>query len=144
MKEIAKYSECFVCGDKNDAGLQLKFYATDEGAIAHYTTEEQYQGYKGILHGGIISTLLDEIMVKAVIAQGVVAVTAEMTVRFKKPIRIGERITLTANVRKKKSRIYMTGGQARREDGAVVASAVGKYLVVPREFESGLLESISG
>jgi len=144
MKEIVKYSNCFVCGDKNEAGLQIKFYATDEGAIAEYTAGEYLQGYKGILHGGIISTLLDEIMAKAVLADDVVAVTAEMTTRFKKPVQTGEKLALTGRILKQRGRMYATSGEVRREDGTVVASATGKYLIVPRDFESALLKSLDG
>ena len=128
MKEIAKYSYCFVCGDQNDNGLRIKFYTDGSEAVARYTTQEEFQGYRGITHGGILATLLDEIMAKAIIAEGIVPVTAEMTVRFKKPTRTGDQIQLTGRVFRKRGRMYSTEAEARREDGQLLATATGKYI----------------
>ena len=142
MKEIAKYSHCFVCGDQNESGLRIKFYADDGGAVARYTTQEGFQGYRGITHGGILATLLDEIMAKAIIAEGIVPVTAEMTVRFKKPARTGDQILFTARVLKKRGPVYITEAEARREDGEMLATATGKYMAVSGELKSQLLDSL--
>lgn len=142
MKEVAKYSKCFVCGDNNDNGLKIRFLADVHGAIAHYTVEDRFQGYMGILHGGITSTLLDEIMVKAVYAHGVVAVTAEMTVRFKKPIRTDDRLTLTARVIEKRERVFTAQGEIHRQDGELVASSSAKYLVVSGPLKDELTRSL--
>ncbi len=135
MKEVPKYSHCFACGDKNKAGLQVKFYADENGTFAQFTPRAQFEGYKGITHGGIVATLLDEIMVKAILTDEV-AVTAEMTVRYKQPVRTGERLTLTAHVENHRGRFYTTVGEARRDDGVVVATATGKYLAVSPEFKA--------
>jgi len=142
MREVAKYSYCFVCGDKNEHGLRIKFLADRDKAIAHYEPQEKFQGYKGILHGGITSTLLDEIMIKAVYAYDVVAVTAEMTVRFKKPIRLSDKLELTARVVQRKRRFCSTEGEIRREDGELLATATGKYLIITGAFEAELQESL--
>ncbi len=142
LKEVGKYSGCFVCGDKNPAGLQVKFYADENGAIGEYTAQEQFQGYHGILHGGITAALLDEIMIKAVFALDVVVVTAEMTARFKRPIRTGQKVTFAAKIVNRRGRIYETEGEGRLEDGTVVASATGKYLLVQKDFEDELGQSL--
>jgi uncharacterized protein (TIGR00369 family) len=142
MKEVAKYSKCFVCGDKNEIGLQVKFYADETHAVGEYVAQEQFQGYHGILHGGITASLLDEIMIKAVYALDVVAVTAEMTVRYKKPVYTGERLTLTGKVVEKRGRFFSTTGEARRADGEIVATATGKYLQVSGEFRAELEKSL--
>ena len=142
MKEVAKYSKCFVCGDKNEIGLQVKFFADETHAIGEYTAQEQFQGYHGILHGGITASLLDEIMIKAVYALDVVAVTAEMTVRYKKPVKTGDRLTLTGKVLAKRGRFFSTSGEARRADGELVATATGKYLVVSADFQAELEQNL--
>lgn len=142
MREVAKYSRCFACGDQNEYGLQVKFFADDTGAIAHCTARERFQGYEGILHGGIVATLLDEIMIKAVYARQVVAVTAEMTVRFKKPVRTGDELELTAKILVDKGRMLTAEGECRRGDGELLASATGKYLIISGEFEEELRRSI--
>ncbi len=142
LREVGKYSGCFVCGDKNQAGLQVKFYADETGAVGDYVADERFQGYNGILHGGITAALLDEIMIKAVCALDVVVVTAEMTTRFKRPIRTGQKVTFRAKITNQRGRIYETEGEGRLPDGTLVASATGKYLLVDKEFESELGQSL--
>ena len=142
MKEVAKYSKCFVCGDKSEHGLRIRFLADEQGAIAQYTAEERFQGYSGILHGGITSALLDEIMIKAVFAHNVTAVTAEMTVRFKKPIRTGDQLKLNARVLERRERVFTAAGELRRQDGELVASATGKYLVITGALKAELEQSL--
>ena len=75
MKEVAKYPHCFVCGDQNVHGLKAKFFFDGEKAFTEVTADGSFEGYRGIYHGGIIATLLDEVMIKAILAQPVTAVT---------------------------------------------------------------------
>ena len=125
---------CFACGDKNTDGLQLKFSYPQPGTcLAEFVPEKKYQGWKGILHGGIISTLLDEAMAHAV--GGVEgeggaseAVTAELTVRFKKPVRIGSKIVLSGKVEKDNAKIVEASSEITDETGLVLASARGKLV----------------
>jgi acyl-coenzyme A thioesterase PaaI-like protein len=109
VDEIIKYSGCFVCGDENPDGLRIPFYYECDQAVANYTADGKFQGYKGIFHGGLVSTLLDEIMAKAVLAQKRYCMTAEISVRFKKTIPVGTRLRLSDN-------------------GTVYATATGKFL----------------
>ena len=60
MKQMKRYPGCFVCGDKNPIGLNVAFYSDDERVVADYTAGRQFEGYKDVLHGGILSALLDE------------------------------------------------------------------------------------
>ena len=94
MEEVARYSGCFVCGDKNDIGLKVRFFFDEGKAVAEYTAEKRFEGYYDIFHGGIIAALLDEVMIKALFAQNIFTMTVEMTVRYLKPIKIGEKIKL--------------------------------------------------
>jgi uncharacterized protein (TIGR00369 family) len=130
MKEIAKYSGCFVCGEKNEIGLRAKFFWDDEGrkAICDISTNELYAGYKHIFHGGIVSTLLDEIMIKALLAEDIFVVTAEMTVRFKKPVFTGDALRFEGWMVESKRSLFITEGKAINQHGEVVAEASGKYI----------------
>lgn len=125
---------CFACGDKNPEGLQLKFTYPQPGTCrAEFVPEHKYQGWKGILHGGIISTLLDEALAHAVGgAEGgggaSEAVTAELTVRFKKPVRIGSRIILTGRVEKDNGKMVEASSEITDETGMVLAGAKGKLV----------------
>ncbi|MCD6099735.1 MAG: PaaI family thioesterase, partial [Candidatus Marinimicrobia bacterium] len=81
--EIRDNNKCFVCGSDNERGLKLSFKVGDGKANTEFISPPHLQGYDGILHGGIISTILDEVMVKAT---GEKVVTVELTVKFLKPI----------------------------------------------------------
>ena len=128
---------CFVCGRNNPDGLQLTFEYPGPGRCrAEFVPLRKFQGWQGILHGGIISTLLDEAMAHALGGAergggGSGAVTAEMTVRFRKPVKIGEVAILAGRVQSDKGRIVECSSEILSQDGTVLASATGK-LVRPR------------
>lgn len=142
MKEIVKYSGCFVCGDKNPIGLKVKFYEKDGGAFAEFVPKETLEGYKGLLHGGILASLLDEIMIKAVLVKNVYCVTAEMNIRFKKPVEVSERLSLFGYIEKEGGRVYTTKGWAKNQKGEIVAEGEGKYFVPKPEAVKKLQESL--
>ena len=142
MKEVVKYSRCFVCGDQNQHGLNAKFFDDGKQVVTEIVTEPVFEGYQGIYHGGIISTLLDEVMVKAVLARDILAVTAEITVRFRQPVGIGVKLRFAGRILRNKGRIYVTEGEAVGEDGTVYATAKGSYIEAPEELRSRLAESI--
>ena len=142
MKEIDKYKYCFVCGDENPHGLKVKFFSDGEVAKAEYTAGSDFQGYKDMFHGGILVSLLDEVMIKAVIARGLVVVTVGMEIAFKKPVKIGQRILLTGKMLEQKKRIIRTEGKARLENGDIVATASGKYFVADEKMRQKLQESL--
>lgn len=118
---------CFVCGLENQGGLQLKFHLdrSDKSLSADFTPVKTWQGYKGMVHGGIISTVLDEAMTKLAYSLGMNAVTGKLTVRFKKPLLVGEKIVVTGRVLKESGRTVEAKAIAVKEDGTVVAEAEG-------------------
>lgn len=142
MKEIVRYSHCFVCGDQNEHGLRAKFYDVDGEAVTELLTDEMFAGYRGLYHGGITSTLLDEVMIKAILARGIMVVTAELTVRFKRPIKTGEKLRLVGRVAKSRGRVYRTEGEAIGSDGTVYATAKGTYVEAGEELKTTLAESV--
>ena len=102
------------------------------------TTE--FEGYKGIFHGGVIASLLDEVMIKAILARDLYTVTAEMTVRFQLPVHTGDRIRLLGRITSHKGRMYRTEGSAIGDDGQVFATATGVYLEAKKELKDELLD----
>ena len=142
MKEVLSYPGCFVCGGKNLHGLKAKFLYDGEKAFTEFIATESFEGYKGIFHGGIVASLLDEVMIKAILARDIFAVTAEMTVRYHHPIRTGERTRFVGKVVDAKGRLYSTEGEAVGEDGTVYASATGRYLEAKPELKNELLQSL--
>ncbi|MCP4685082.1 MAG: PaaI family thioesterase [bacterium] len=142
MKEIVKYSRCFVCGDENSHGLKAKFLFDGKQATTCITADDAYEGYHGIYHGGIIATLLDEVMIKAILAGDIYAVTAEMTVRYHRPVAVGDKLNFAGRVTRCKGKIYFTEGEVTGDDGAKYASATGKYIEAKPELAARLAESL--
>ena len=129
MKEIVKYSGCFVCGDRNDVGLDARFFNDGGRAVCDIATDEKYAGYKNIFHGGITSTLLDEVMIGSLLAQNLVVVTAELRVRFRKPVYCGDRLHLEGWQVDRRDPLLLTAGRAVNQNGDIVAEASGKYVM---------------
>lgn len=119
---------CFICGENNPSGLQLKFSLLNGTVQTEFIPQKNHQGYKNIVHGGIISALLDEAMVKAALLQGMPAVTAEITVRFKNPLVTGEKSIVEAQIATTHKRIIETSAVMRTSDGTLIAEAHAKLL----------------
>ncbi len=124
---------CFACGVRNPDGLGLRFEYPEPGrSRAEFTPARKYQGWSGILHGGIIATLLDEAMAHALggaaRGAGESAVTAEMTIKFKKPVRTGEKTILEGRVTGAKGRLVECAAVLKNASGIELAEATGKLI----------------
>jgi len=128
MKNLADDGYCFVCGPKNPSGLRLGFSFDGKRVTTRFIPRREHQGYMNILHGGIIATLLDEAMVKLAIALGMPAVTARLNIRLRRPVEIGEEITVTAGITEDTRKILTAYARAVTGDGTLVADATGKML----------------
>jgi acyl-coenzyme A thioesterase PaaI-like protein len=128
MSRFADDGYCFVCGPENPAGLKLDFTFDGEKISTVYTPRKEHQGYKDIVHGGIVATVLDEVMVKLAIELGMPAVTAQMDIRLKKAARVGERITVTAKLSEVKKKLLFAVARAELDDNTLVAEARGKLV----------------
>lgn len=124
---------CFGCGERNPIGLQLAFYRTDEGVRAEFTPRGEHEGYTRMVHGGILSTILDEAMSWAVIDSGRLAVTARMSVDFRKPVASEEALEISASVTRDRGRAVETHGEIRNREGVVLASSTGLFIRVSQE-----------
>jgi len=114
---------CFACGPRNPHGLGLRFQFDGREVAADITFEKTFQGYRGIVHGGLLSTVLDEAMVTLLNRMGEHAVTAELTVRFLAPAGIGEPFRVTAGLVERRGRIRKLEARLARTDGTEVARA---------------------
>jgi uncharacterized protein (TIGR00369 family) len=134
---------CFVCGSRNPDGLRIRFEYPEKGFCRTvFTPPRKYQGWHGILHGGIISTLLDEAFAHAAggadrSVDGGGAVTAEMTVRFKRPVKIGEPAFLEGRVLAAKGRVIECESVLRDARGQELASATGKLIKLKKNHAEG-------
>ncbi len=129
MKQLRDNQCCYVCGKKNPAGLAVDFEinASERSIRARFTPADLHQGYEGIVHGGILSALLDEAMAKLAFSLGIPAVTAEITVKFKSPAAPGEELRISGRLTQEARRLIEA--EAVIEKGLVViAEAKGKLL----------------
>lgn len=126
--EFIDVGMCFACGQKNPIGLKLEF--TEEGDYyqTQFTPVAAHQGYNDILHGGIMSTLMDEIMGRYLYIKEIIALTVELNVRFKKAVKIGQKLIVEGRISKDRGRLIEMIGVARLENGTVVAEATGKFI----------------
>lgn len=129
MKELRDNQRCYVCGTENPEGLGVQF-AIDHKArsiTARFTPRDAHQGFEGIVHGGIISALLDEAMAKLSLALGFPALTAEMTVKFKASAAPGEELLVTGKL-VEETRKLVRAEAAIVRGLVVVAEAKGKLI----------------
>lgn len=127
---LADDGYCFVCGPKNPIGLRLKFHFNGQTIKTEFIPKKEHQGYLNIVHGGIISTLLDEAMVKLAIAMDMPAVTARMEIRLRKALHVGEKVIIEAGILKNTKKLLEAYAKAVTEDNMVIADAKGKLVKV--------------
>ena len=96
--KIQEYPNCFGCGKNNPFGLQLEFRHQGDAIVTEFTPGGTHEGWPGIVHGGIISTLLYEVMENLAYRSGIVAMMRDLEVNFRRPAKIGRRITAIARL----------------------------------------------
>lgn len=119
---------CFACGGSNPIGMRLRIEVGEGLARTSWVAGDDFVGWSDKLHGGIIATLLDEVMAWSASSFDAWAVTAEMTIRYRAPVAPGERLTAVGRVVERRRRIYDVRGEVTAADGRVVAEASGRYL----------------
>ncbi len=125
---------CFVCGIENRIGLQLKFYSDDEGrCITRFQPKPEHQGFPGQLHGGLISSLLDEAMGRVLIREDVWAMTGRLEIKFSKPVPLDQELTVVGELTRNRSRAYEARGEIRLPDGTILVEGSGVYIRIPDE-----------
>ncbi len=123
-------NQCFACGNENPDGLKLEFEYSDNNIVkTTYTPPEKFQGWKGIVHGGIITTLLDEIMAKAAIIKGYHILTGEINIRFKNPAKTLEPLYCEAEIEKTTKKLLYVKGTAYNKTGGLIAEARSKMII---------------
>jgi uncharacterized protein (TIGR00369 family) len=129
LKYLNSHKSCYGCSPTNNSGLKLRFYY-DGGAIkAEFSPSRTYAGYEGLVHGGIIACLLDEVMgIAAGYKQDRPCFAAEMNVRFIAPLPINKKVILQGERVADKKKLWLTKGEIKDDAGNIYARAWGKYL----------------
>ena len=142
-EEIVSDSRCFVCGMANVGGLKVRFFRKgDCGALATCTPADTFMGYDGLLHGGVAASLLDEIMIKAVLAAGHPVVTGRMSVQYHRPVTLGQKLHLEGTLTGNRGRIYETSGSIYVQADEPLVTAVGTYVELRGTRRRELLEGL--
>ena len=125
---------CFGCGEQNPHGLRLKFYRRDDpgdGVYADWVPTPTEEGYVGMVHGGLISTVCDEVMAWACYAQEIWGMTARLAVRFRQPVRLGQPYRATGWVVSSRGRMIELAAEMRDgRTGQLVADATAQFIRV--------------
>jgi uncharacterized protein (TIGR00369 family) len=122
------HPRCFVARDHEDFGLGVQFSLhPDSGVEATVSCPASWEGYAGLVHGGIIASLLDGAMTNALFARSTVAVTAEVKIRYRRPLRVGQPATVEARVTQCEPPLYIVEARVTSEEG-VHATCTGKFM----------------
>ena len=130
MKELPHTHSCFVCGESNPLGFNLRSETDGKTVCARFAFREEHVGFSQTVHGGLTATLLDEIMTWACVVQARrFAYCAELKVRYLQPIRPGQPLVATAEmVSNLRGRLFEAKGEIKDATGTAMATATGKYM----------------
>jgi uncharacterized protein (TIGR00369 family) len=146
VKPLPHTHSCFVCGEANPLGLKLRFETDGQIVRVKFTPRTEHIGFKGVVHGGLTATVLDEIMVWAcAVATRRFAYCAELNVRYLHPLAPGVEVIVTGELlTNRKSRIFEAKGVVQDAHGQNFAEATGKYLPIKNADLSQLVTDFVG
>jgi len=134
---------CFVCGVQNTCGLHIRFFDDGPGQVmARITLDDQYQSYPGIAHGGILSTILDETMGRAVLSNGDTndnihqarfMFTAKMEIRYRRSVPLNQEFIARGRIENDRGRLVTASGQIVLADGTVAVEATATLAEIPQD-----------
>ena len=133
VSQVSADAACFVCGPDNPIGLKAQFTTDKDNNTSHaqLRLDAHYQGWQGVVHGGILAALLDEACIYACRAKADQCVTAELQIRYRKPVPVGGEVTLVGQLLDSSRKIWQASAQLKI-DGALYAEATAKVFVLDR------------
>jgi uncharacterized protein (TIGR00369 family) len=141
---LPNYAGCFVCGDQNPRGLAVRFRREGDAVVGDFVPSTPHEGYRGRVHGGVLSALLDEVMAWApCVRMGRFCVAAEISVRFVRPARLGVPLRVRGEMTADRKRLWDTQAEIRDASGTLIARATGTYAPLSEEETAAILEYLS-
>ena len=120
---------CFACGELNEIGLHLKLNLEAGRCWTELTLPRRFEGWEGIIHGGILCTILDEMMAWSLVANDNWGVTARMSIDFRRPVTVDQAIRAEGWITEDRRRIQVTAGRiVDAESGVELAAAEATYV----------------
>ena len=141
LNDSSAYQRCFACGVRNEAGLHLVFRQEGDEVVTEFTADERFQGFPGVVHGGILATLLDETLNRVAMAEGRMMMTGRLDIRYRRAAPLGHVLRVGARVRSSRARMLQAEGTIRLADAgpdeneAIIATAEGIFLPVPGDYQ---------
>ena len=137
LNDRSDYQACFGCGARNLDGLQLVFHRSGEEIWAEITPPQRFQGFPGVLHGGVVATMLDETLSRAAVFAGRWMMTARLEIRYRNPAPVGRPLRVTARPTRVRARMVSARGEVRLADepDVILAEADGVFLPITEEYE---------
>lgn len=142
LNDTSAYQRCFACGARNTAGLRLVFRREGDEIATEFTPDERFQGFPGVVHGGILATLLDETLSRTTTAEGRWMMTGRLEVRYRGPAPVGRALRVTARTVSSRARMVRAAGEIRLADApaTLIATADGTFLPVPPRYQDDVVE----
>ena len=139
MKQQGSARGCFVCGVRNDAGLQMRFFETETDPVevtAEYTVPSRYEGYPGVVHGGIIAAMLDEVTSRTIFRGEPLrfVVTARLNIRYRKPVPVETPLRLIGRLVQDKGKVITVAGEVFGPGEILLAEAEAVLVEVDSTF----------
>lgn len=146
LNDRSDYQQCFVCGAQNAAGLRVEFRREEERVVADFFPEATFQGFPGVVHGGILASLLDEALSRTALLHGEWVMTGRLEVRFRQPAPVGQWLRISAEIEQRRARMVMARGTIvlAADPAVVVAEARGTFLPYPEELRQEALRVYPG
>lgn len=121
---------CFACGPDNPIGLNIRFSLVEGRCHGEFTATENHVGYENTVHGGIIYSALDDVMANVLYLQQIKAHTARCEIRYRRPLEVGQTVSLSGWIENQKRRLIVLKGEARTiDDEALIADCEASFMM---------------
>ena len=134
---------CFACGELNEHGLHLALHLEERRSWSEFVLADRFEGWMGVTHGGIIATIMDEVMAWSLASENNWGVTARLTIDYKRPVPVGSRVRAEGWIVRSRRRLVDTAGQILDGQGTVLATAQAIYMAANEERKRELFERYS-
>jgi acyl-coenzyme A thioesterase PaaI-like protein len=126
---------CFACGTANPIGLKLKFYSVNDTVCSDITLDKNHEGWQNMAHGGIITTLLDEVMAWTIMYfNRIFFVTRKMKIKYARPVPIGVPLTVKGRLVKDSKPPYVGAVADVLDDkNQILVRATGEFVEIPKD-----------
>jgi uncharacterized protein (TIGR00369 family) len=132
MRQLPTYLKCIVCGRDNHRGLNIRFRVDGSEIRSEVPFNDEFCGFKDVVHGGILTAVLDEAMGWAAgYTTRRMCQAAEMTIRFVRPVHAGEKVEVVARLERDRRRVIEASGEIRTVAGEVLVRGYGKFMPLP-------------